>query len=111
MINGSFDFGLEGDDRDVFSRTVNWAVESGITTATFHILTPYPGTALFADMDARNRIETRNWDLYDTRHVVYRPAGLTPDELKRGYDRAYESFYGRGGLLLEAPSAHKSEKH
>lgn len=49
MINGSFVFGLDGDDRDVFARTVDWAVESGITTATFHILTPYPGTALYAE--------------------------------------------------------------
>ncbi len=110
MINGSFVFGLDGDDREVFARTVDWAVQAGITTATFHILTPYPSTALFADMDARNRIETRNWDLYDTRHVVYRPAGLTPDELKRGYDWAYESFY-RWGSILEAASAHKSAKH
>ena len=110
MINGSFVFGLDGDDRDVFSRTVDWAVESGITTATFHILTPYPGTALFADMNARNRIETRNWDLYDTRHVVYRPSCMSPAELKRGYDWAYESFY-RWGSILKAASAHKSAKH
>jgi radical SAM superfamily enzyme YgiQ (UPF0313 family) len=110
MINGSFVFGLDGDDRDVFRRTVDWAVEAGVTTATFHILTPYPGTALFAEMAARNRIETRNWDLYDTRHVVYRPLGPSPDELKRGYDWAYESFY-RWGSILKAASAHTSAKH
>jgi radical SAM superfamily enzyme YgiQ (UPF0313 family) len=110
MINGSFVFGLDGDDRDVFRRTVDWAVQVGITTATFHILTPYPGTALFAEMAARNRIETRNWDLYDTRHVVYRPLSLSPDELKVGYDWAYESFY-RWGSILKAASAHTSAKH
>jgi len=110
MINGSFVFGLDGDSPQVFPRTVDWAVQAGITTATFHILTPYPGTALFADMAAQNRIKTRNWDLYDTRHVVYRPSGLTPDELKRGYDWAYESFY-RWNSILKAASAHTSAKH
>lgn len=110
MINGSFVFGLDGDERDVFSRTVDWAVESGITTATFHILTPYPGTALFTEMEASNRIETRNWDLYDTRHVVYRPSTLTPKELKQGYDWAYEAFY-RWSSIFEAASAHQSAKH
>ena len=110
MINGSFVFGLDGDDRDVFRRTVDWAVGVGITTATFHILTPYPGTALFAEMAARNRIETRNWDLYDTRHVVYRPSCMSPAELKHGYDWAYESFY-RWGSILKAASAHESAKH
>jgi len=110
MINGSFVFGLDGDDRDVFPRTVDWAVQAGITTATFHILTPYPGTALFADMVAQNRIETRNWDLYDTRHVVYRPSGLAADDLKRGYDWAYESFY-RWNSIMKAASAHTTAKH
>src|SRR5204862_1468910 len=42
MINGSFVFGMDDDDEDVFRRTVEWAVEHGITTATFHIQTPYP---------------------------------------------------------------------
>jgi len=110
MINGSFVFGLDGDDRDVFPRTVDWAVQSGITTATFHILTPYPGTALFAEMAGQNRIETRNWDLYDTRHVVYRPSRLSPEELKRGYDESYESFY-RWSSIFKAASAHSSAKH
>ena len=110
LINGSFVFGLDGDGRDVFPRTVEWAIEAGLTTSTFHILTPYPGTALFADMLSQGRIETRNWDLYDTRHVVYRPSGLSPGELKRGYDWAYEEFY-RWGSILEAASAHGSAKH
>jgi radical SAM superfamily enzyme YgiQ (UPF0313 family) len=110
MINGSFVFGLDGDDRDVFSRTVDWAVQSGLTTSTFHILTPYPGTALFTEMEAQNRIATRNWDLYDTRNVVYRPTSMSPDELKHGYDWAYESFY-RWGSIFNAASAHESFKH
>ena len=110
MINGSFVFGLDGDDRDVFRRTVDWAVRAGITTATFHILTPYPGTALFTEMAAQDRIETRDWDLYDTRHVVYRPSHLSPDELKQGYDWSYRSFY-RWSSIFEAASAHESAKH
>ena len=110
MINGSFVFGLDGDDRDVFSRTVDWAIQSGLTTSTFHILTPYPGTALFTEMEAQGRVTTRNWDLYDTRNVVYRPTSMSPEELKRGYDWAYESFY-RWSAIFKASSAHASFKH
>src|SRR3984893_3689599 len=82
MINGSFVFGMDDDGEDVFRRTVDWAIEHGITTATFHVQTPYPGTRLYARMEAADRIATRNWDLYDTRHVVYRPARLTPEALR-----------------------------
>ena len=70
--------------RTCSARTVDWAIEHGITTATFHIQTPYPGTRLFARTEAAGRILTRDWDLYDTRHVVYRPARLTPEQLKAG---------------------------
>ena len=93
MINGSFVFGMDDDGPDVFRRTVDWAVEHGITTATFHIQTPYPGTGLHARMEREGRMLTRDWNLYDTRHVVYRPARLTAEQLKEGYDWAYEEFY------------------
>jgi len=93
MINGSFVFGMDDDDETVFERTVDWAVEQGLETATFHILTPYPGTALYQQMASQNRITSHNWDLYDTRHVIYRPAKLTPERLEAGYWQAYRDFY------------------
>ena len=110
MINGSFVFGMDEDDGSVFQRTVDWAVEHGITTATFHVQTPYPGTRLFARMEAANRILTRDWDLYDTRHVVYRPARLTPQALKAGYDWAYREFY-RWPSIARGALTHTSVKH
>ena len=110
LINGSFVFGFDGEGPDVFARTVDWAVASGITTATFHILTPYPGTALHAEMAASQRIVTRDWDLYDTRHVVYQPRGLSPEALQRGYDWAYDAFY-RWGSIIRAAAAHEATKH
>ena len=110
MINGSFVFGMDDDDADVFKRTVDWAIAHGITTATFHIQTPYPGTRLFARMEQEGRIVTRDWRLYDTRHVVYRPARLHPDELKDGYDWAYREFYRWSAIALAA-RAHGTVKH
>jgi radical SAM superfamily enzyme YgiQ (UPF0313 family) len=110
MINGSFVFGMDEDDEDVFARTVAWAIEHGITTATFHIQTPYPGTRLFARTDAAGRILTRDWDLYDTRHVVYRPARLRPDALQRGYDWAYREFY-RWSSIARGSLSHGTIKH
>jgi radical SAM superfamily enzyme YgiQ (UPF0313 family) len=93
MINGSFVFGLDEDDQDVFKRTVDWAVENALTTCTFHILTPYPGTRLFKQMEEQNRILHHQWDKYDTRQVVYKTVGLSSEELKKGYDWAYKAFY------------------
>lgn len=93
MVNGSFVFGLDADRPDVFDRTVDWAVSRSLETATFHIMTPYPGTALHTRMSQENRITEIDWDLYDTRHVVYQPRGMTPAQLEAGYWKAYRDFY------------------
>jgi radical SAM superfamily enzyme YgiQ (UPF0313 family) len=93
MVNGSFVFGMDEDDETVFDRTVEWAISQGIETATFHILTPYPTTALYERMAKQGRLLHSNWNLYDTRHVVYRPTKLTPEALETGYWRAYRNFY------------------
>jgi radical SAM superfamily enzyme YgiQ (UPF0313 family) len=110
MINGSFVFGLDEDDKDVFKRTVDWGVQNALTTSTYHILTPYPGTRLFIDMERQGRIISRNWDLYDTRHVVFRTTKLTRLQLKEGYDWAYREFYSWKNIV-KASFNHESNKH
>jgi radical SAM superfamily enzyme YgiQ (UPF0313 family) len=110
MINGSFVFGMDDDDQDVFRRTVDWAIEQGITTATFHVQTPYPGTRLYARMFNQGRIATTDWDLYDTRHVVYHPTRLQPEVLKAGYDWAYREFY-HWSSIARASLQHGTLKH
>jgi len=110
MINGSFVFGLDHDDKDVFKRTVAWGIENAITTSTYHVLTPYPGTELFKSMESQNRIISRNWDLYDTRHVVYKTTKLTAEELERGYQWSYKEFY-KWSNIFSASMKHDSIKH
>jgi radical SAM superfamily enzyme YgiQ (UPF0313 family) len=93
MVNASFVFGMDDDDPTVFDRTVEWAVDHGVETATFHILTPYPGTGTFQRIESQGRLLHRDWDRYDTRHAVFRPARMTPGQLEDGYGRAYRDFY------------------
>jgi radical SAM superfamily enzyme YgiQ (UPF0313 family) len=105
MVNASFVFGMDHDDESVFERTVEWAIRQGIETATFHILTPYPGTSLHQRLAKQGRITSQNWDLYDTRHAVFRPAGMSAETLERGYWQAYRDFY-RWGSILHSAGAH-----
>jgi radical SAM superfamily enzyme YgiQ (UPF0313 family) len=102
MVNASFVFGMDHDDETVFDRTVVWAIQQGIETATFHILTPYPGTGLRQRLISQGRITSQNWDLYDTRHAVFRPAGMDAETLESGYWQAYQDFYRWGSILRSA---------
>jgi len=102
MVNGSFVFGMDSDDAGVFGRTVDWALSRGIETATFHILTPYPGTRLHSRMVQQSRILHNNWELYDTRHCVFQPAGMSAEQLEAGYWKSYADFYRWGSILRAA---------
>lgn len=110
IINGSFVFGLDDDDKDVFKRTVDWGVKHAITTSTYHVLTPYPGTGLFNDMERQGRILTKNWDLYDTRKVVYQTIGLSAQELEDGYWWAYKEFY-KWSNIFKGSMQHHAHAH
>jgi hypothetical protein len=53
-------------------------------------------------MEAEGRILHNDWDLYDTRHVVYQPARLSARQLEAGYWRAYREFYAWGSIFKGA---------
>ncbi len=99
MVNGSFVFGFDGDGADTFDQTVDWALRCNVDTATFHILTPYPGTALFSRLERAGRITDRDWSHYDTAHVVFEPARMSAAELQAGYESAYDRFYKWPAIL------------
>jgi len=102
MVNASFVFGMDEDDEGVFERTVAWAVAQGIETATFHILTPYPGTALHARLQAEGRITSQDWARYDTRHAVFQPRRMSAETLEAGYWSAYREFYRWAAIARSA---------
>ena len=100
MINGSFIFGMDDDTPDTFRATADWAIAHGITTATFHILTPYPGTALYQRY--RSRIRVRDWRKYDTRHLVFEHPTMSAQQIEDGYWSAYQAFYSMRGICQGA---------
>lgn len=102
-VNASFVFGFDHDRPDVFERTADWVEANRLECATFHILTPYPGTPLFRRYEAEGRLLHKNWDLYDTGHVVFRPRHMTPDELAAGYDRCYRRLFSARSIWRRRP--------
>jgi len=103
QVNSSFVLGFDHDRKDVFERTVEWVEANRIECATFHILTPYPGTPLFAQMEREGRLLHRNWDLYDTAHVVFRPRNMAPDELAAGYAWCYRRLFSTPSIWRRRP--------
>jgi radical SAM superfamily enzyme YgiQ (UPF0313 family) len=104
QVNGSFVLGFDHDRPDVFARTVEWVEANRLECATFHILTPYPGTPLFAQMEREGRLLHRDWSRYDTAHVVFRPKHLTVEQLAEGYAWCYRRLFSHGSIWRRRPA-------
>jgi radical SAM superfamily enzyme YgiQ (UPF0313 family) len=103
QVNGSFVLGFDHDRPDVFERTVAWIEANRLECATFHILTPYPGTPLFRQLEAEGRMRHRNWDEYDTGHVVFHPKHMSCEELEQGYAWCYARLFSHGSIWRRRP--------
>ena len=103
QVNGSFVLGFDHDRKDIFARTAEWVEENRLECATFHILTPYPGTPLFRQMESENRLLHRDWTLYDTAHAVFQPKHMTPEELEQGYAWIYERLFSHSSIWRRRP--------
>jgi radical SAM superfamily enzyme YgiQ (UPF0313 family) len=97
-LQACFVFGLDSDTIDVFEKTARMAIEAGIDLPRFAVVTPFPGTPLYRKLDEEDRIFTKNWDLYDSQHVVFHPAHMSAEELARGTERAWKMTYSLSGI-------------
>jgi radical SAM superfamily enzyme YgiQ (UPF0313 family) len=104
QVNGSFVLGFDHDRPDVFEKTVEWIETHRLECATFHILTPYPGTPLFKQMEAEGRLLHKDWDQYDTAHVVFRPRYMTPEQLANGYAWCYQRLFSHRSIWRRRPA-------
>jgi radical SAM superfamily enzyme YgiQ (UPF0313 family) len=104
QVNGSFVLGFDHDGPDVFAKTVDWIEANRLECATFHILTPYPGTPLFAQMESEGRLLHKDWNLYDTGHVVFRPRMMTAEQLAEGYSWCYRRLFSHGSIWKRRPA-------
>jgi radical SAM superfamily enzyme YgiQ (UPF0313 family) len=103
QVNGSFVLGFDHDRKDVFACTAQWVEENRLECATFHILTPYPATPLFRQMETEGRILHRDWSQYDTSHAVFQPRHMTPEELEHGYGWIYQRLFSHASIWRRRP--------
>jgi len=103
MVNASMVFGFDHDEPSVFSNTLDWLVKNKVETMTAHILTPYPGTVLYKQLLAENRITDFSPTRYNTSNVVFQPKKMTPEELRNGYLWIYKEFYSCKNIIRRRP--------
>ena len=92
-IWGSFIFGFDTDDWRDCMQAVRFAQKARLCMSCYPILTPYPGTAIFAQYRQEGRLLTEDWNKYNGASVVYQPRRMTVNELRHAQMAAFHEFY------------------
>jgi anti-anti-sigma regulatory factor len=99
LVNAGMIFGMDDDDESVFPTTIEFLEKNHVELTLFNILTPVPGTRLYASLEEEGRIIDRDWSHYDGRHVVFRPKKMSPETLRDGFYWAFHRLYSTKSVL------------
>lgn len=99
LIHASMVFGFDSDTKDIFNETVRFLIKNKVCTVSFNVLTPYPGTKTYEDLNNKNRLTTKDWTYYDHNTVVFKPKNMTSYELQIGKINARKKFYRISSVL------------
>lgn len=99
LVLPSLIFGFDSDDQFVFKETVEFLIECNVSFTQFVLLTPFPGTKTYNDLQKQGRITTHNWSEYDNLKLVFKPVGMTTEQLLEGFDWVRRKFYSYPSII------------
>lgn len=99
LVQGCFAFGGDEEDESVFDRTVEMIIKAKIDLPRYSILTPFPKTQYYEQLEKEGRIIERNWAMYDVQHCVFKPKRMTKEQLEEGTDRAWRATYSTSNIM------------
>ena len=116
QVEGLFILGLPGETYDDSLQTIRFACSLPLDMAQFSICTPFPGSALFDELNAKGELDTgiradgsmdtSVWARYAPYicftdiEPIWVTAGLDVEQLRRLQKRALRQFYLRPSRLL-----------
>jgi len=99
LIHASIVFGFDTDTTEIFSKTTDFLIKNRVSTVSFNVLTPYPGTKVYEEFKKEDRLLTTDWKYYNHNTVVFYPKNMTPYELQYGKTYARKKFYRFNSLV------------
>lgn len=85
--------GMETDTVESIRRIPDIVEEIGVDIPRYSVLTPYPGTPFYEQLEKEGRLLTKDWYYYDTETVVFKPKNMTYETLQKEFYRLWmDSF-------------------
>ncbi|QTA79287.1 radical SAM domain-containing protein [Desulfonema limicola] len=92
-VEGTILLGLDTHTEDYIKKLIDFLLEIDLDLAEFTILTPFPHTKAFDDLEKQKRIFSYNWNDYSADKVVYQPKHMRPEKLQELFHYAWNAFY------------------
>ncbi|MCP4135998.1 MAG: B12-binding domain-containing radical SAM protein [bacterium] len=89
MFMIGFDFNIEEELQKIH----DFCLANQVTAPLLYILTPPPGTPLYEKYISENKIDDTDLSNYNLFHIVFKPHGLSKEELKQSFWSTYQSLY------------------
>ena len=100
-VEGTIMLGIDEQDEDAIRRLVDFLLDIDLDLAEFTILTPFPHTRTWKQLEEEGRIIDRDWSHYNASNVVFKPAQMTPEKLQELYEEAWKTFYAKESQELK----------
>jgi radical SAM superfamily enzyme YgiQ (UPF0313 family) len=95
---GSFLFGFDSDTVRTCMDSVRFACKAELAMSCYPVLTPYPGTSVYEELEREGRLLTKDWSKYNGANVVFQPKNMTAEELHLCQIAAFGDFYSLGAI-------------
>ncbi len=99
---GFFIIGLPGETRQTMQDTINFAIELDPLIANFSMMTPYPGTTVYAQVKSQGNLLMTDWEdyVFFEQKARYEMGEMTAELVEEMYRRAYRQYYLRPGPVM-----------
>ena len=104
LFHASIVLGFDDDELSIFDETIDFLQRTRIASATFNILTPYPGTVLFDQYKSEGRLLTEDWKDFDHCTPTFNPRHMSAEELVEGYNHVRQSFFSLRNIAARLPA-------
>ncbi len=92
-VEGTILLGLDSHTEDSIKRLIDFLLEIELDLAEFTVLTPFPHTKAYDELNKNNRLLSRDWDDFSADRVVFQPKNMSPQKLQELLDYAWNTFY------------------
>jgi radical SAM superfamily enzyme YgiQ (UPF0313 family) len=93
-VNGCFIVGNDTDTPDIFPQIERFAKASGLADVQVTVLTPFPGTSLYARLKKEGRLlRERAWERCTLFDVNFVPKRMSVEDLEQGLEHLMGSLY------------------